>query len=382
MPDLCLYIHIPFCLQKCFYCDFAVTAWKNEDSAQKYIQALQKELAVRGRGLQNRKIKTVYLGGGTPSLLEPFLFEQLFSTLKNHFTVFSPEEVTIEVNPGTLTKNKLKEYLKIGINRFSLGVQTFSDASLKNCGRKHSVQDTKNTLKLLSDQGLNFSADLLFSLPHQKLTCVKKDLNGILAYSPSHISTYCLTLPPSHFLQKNRPCEDSQIKMFEWVENKLYKKGFLQYEISNFAKNGFLSQHNMAYWRDKEFWGLGVGAHSYLKEDTYGVRFWNSRNMNTYTAQLETDLCDLPFSKLPQNQKEFLTVEQSLSDFCITSLRMNQGLIKNLARKKFGSKVLPQIHSRISKFIHEGFVADSRAAWALTFRGRMLSNQIFSALIF
>ena len=380
--SLFLYVHLPFCLQKCKYCDFSTTAWKNQSQARFYIQLLEQELFSRGKNLKNHSIQSIYFGGGTPSLLHPNLFKRFISCIQNYFSTENSIEITIEVNPGTLSVQKIEEYLAVGINRFSIGVQTFSNSLLKLCGREHTSLETKETLKLVSHQNLNFSCDLLFALPHQNLKNVQRDLDKILSYSPKHLSTYCLTLPSHHFLQKNRPSDERQIKMFQWIEEALLKNNYHQYEISNFAQKGFESKHNKAYWTDQEFWGLGISSHSYLKSSPYGVRFWNPKSMSLYKEQIQKTTDNMPYSVLPKTQMEFLTYNTALSDYCHTSLRTSTGIQKHLLKKKFGISALKKIQSTLINFEQQGLVIQSPAEWKLNFQGRLLSNQVFSSLIF
>ena len=381
-PSLYIYIHIPFCLQKCKYCDFATTTWKNNDFARQYTQWIIKELQSRGTNLKNHLIQSVYFGGGTPSLLPAVYFKQMLTSIKNEFSLNPKAEVTVEVNPGTLSQKKIEDYVYAGINRFSIGVQTFSDSLLSLCGRKHTALETKETLKLAEKNQLNFSCDLLFALPHQKLKSVQNDLTEMLSYSPKHISTYCLTLPDQHFMQNHRPSDEKQIQMFEWIENTLLKHSYFQYEISNFSKKGFKSQHNLAYWTDQEFWGLGISSHSYLKQGPHGVRFWNPKNMQLYTSQLSNKTSVQPYSHLPKTQVEFLTYKTALSDDCHTSLRTSKGIQKKHFQHKFGNDILSQIHNRLAPFEKHGLVVQNLSSWKLSFKGRMLSNQIFSSLLF
>ena len=380
-PSLYIYIHIPFCLQKCKYCDFATTPWKNNDAGQ-YTQWIIKELLHRGKHLKNHLIHSIYFGGGTPSLLSAMSFKQILSSIKNEFSLDPKAEISVEVNPGTLNQKKIEDYVNTGINRFSIGVQTFSDSLLSLCGREHTALETKETLKLAEKNKLNFSCDLLFALPNQKLQSVQNDLTEMLSYSPQHISTYCLTLPAQHSMQAHRPSDEKQIQMFEWIENTLLKHSYFQYEMSNFSKKGFESQHNLAYWTDQEFWGLGVSSHSYLKQGPYGVRFWNPKNIRSYAHQLSNHPSTQPYSHLPKKQIEFLTYKTALSDYCHTSLRTSKGIQKKHLQQKFNHNTLSQIQSRLVPFEKKGLVVQDSSSWKLSFKGRMLSNQVFAVLLF
>ena len=379
---LFLYIHIPFCLQKCGYCNFTTLPWKQGELISPYMRALKKELHLRRQSLEKRTLKSIYLGGGTPSLIPSKELKNLFQEIQRYFIFSKKIEITIEINPGTLTEKQIDELVEIGVNRFSVGVQTFSSSLLKVCGRKHSPKDSHQILSLLQKKNLNFSCDLLFALPHQNLSSVQFDLKEMLSYSPPHISTYCLTLPPSHSLEKGRPHESQQIKMFEWIEKTLTQHFLFQYEISNFAKKDFKSIHNLSYWNDEEFWGLGVSSHSYLKNGNYGVRFWNSKNLQTYFQQLNSPSSQTPYEYLPPTQVEFLKEKEALGDFCHTSIRTSKGIQKHLIQKKFSSLSLRKIQEKLLPFEEKGLVIQDSSSWKLNFHGRMLSNQIISALVF
>ena len=381
-PYLFLYIHIPFCRQKCSYCDFATLPFGQSVSPDEYIDCLQKEILQNSQSLKNRCLKSVYFGGGTPSLLSARQLDQIINTLCRSFTLDQDAEITIEVNPGTLCVEKLKDFLQMGVNRFSLGVQTFNEPLLKLCKREHGAKETRALLKLFSSLGLNFSCDLLFALPRQKLLLVKNDLKEILKYSPPHISTYGLNVAKSHIFNRQAPPEALQVQMIEWIESTLANSGYFQYEISNFCKKSFESRHNQAYWTDQEFWGIGLSSHSYLKDPPFGVRFWNPKNFKVYKTQLKkTCPQSLPCSRLPEQQVEQLTFNTAFYDFCHTALRTKEGLSQLKTKIKFGPGALRLAQSCLSPWIKKGFVIQNDKKWFLNEKGRRLSNQVFSSLL-
>ena len=383
-PCLFLYIHIPFCRQKCSYCDFATLPFGQSVCPDEYVACLQKEILYHGQSLKNRLLKTVYFGGGTPSLLSVRLLSQIMEALHRSFCLDQNTEITIEVNPGTLYPEKLKGYLQLGVNRFSLGVQTFNEPLLKLCRREHGVKETRAELELFSSRGLNFSCDLLFALPRQNLFLVQNDLKEILKYSPPHISSYELNVPKSHVFAQSAPSEALQIQMMEWIETTLAEHGYFQYEISNFCKKSFESRHNQAYWTDQEFWGLGISSHSYLKDFDFGVRFWNPKNFKLYKAQMKTPPLDAktPYSRLPEQQVEQLTFNSAFYDFCHTALRTKEGLSCLKTKIKFGREALKLVQSCLNPWVKKGFVEQNDKKWFLNEEGRRLSNQIFSSLFF
>ena len=283
--------------------------------------------------------------------------------------------MTIEINPATVDERKLEHYMKNGINRMSVGAQTFNDSLLQMCGRRHSAQDTINTLQLLKHHGLNYSFDLLFALPGQTLAQVAADVDQALGFSPSHLSAYCLTVPESHPMATGRAPEDEQVAMFDEIIDRLATAGLRRYEISNFARPNFESKHNQAYWSDQEFWGLGLSAHSYLKSGAFGRRFWNSKEFKFYEAQLE-----LPLEQWPKEQEEALQEHEALTDFCHMFLRTAEGFKISDLRAKFG----PQnpVEPRLKGLIKKGWLLDSKESVHLSRQGQLLSNLVFAELTF
>lgn len=383
LTPLYLYIHIPFCLQKCGYCTFA-TVKNNDSDHSNYVSYVIKEMEMKSKQLESYEVQTIYFGGGTPSLLKSKEIQRMIHAVYKLFNVTSYPEVTVEVNPGTMNEKKISSYLDVGINRWSLGVQTFKDTLLKKCGREHGSVNSREDLKAFSKNKLNFSCDLLFALPNQNIKNVAEDLEEMLSYRPAHISTYCLTLPQAHPLQKNRVCDEKQVLMFKTIEEMLSKQNYIQYEISNFARDNHLSKHNQAYWDDKNFLGFGLSAHSYWKSvGDFGVRFWNSRNKKEYQAQISSlsSLKQEPYLFVPPQQRELLTRSQAFLDFCHTALRTNKGLKKNSLEQKFDSKALDEASKRLNIFKKEGWVQESREGWSLSFDGRMWSNKVFEAFL-
>ena len=368
-----VYFHIPYCIKRCRYCDFVSNEVNQcRISLSEYVLLLKQEIAMRADLISPANLSSLYFGGGTPSLLDSSQILLLIQELRKHgLNLDETSEVTIEINPATLTKAKLKEYLSVGINRFSVGAQTFSDDLLKLIGRAHSSLETKTSLQMLS--GLNFSGDILFSLPTQTLHDVKEDLALLSDFGPAHISAYLLTLPDNHLLNLRRPEEDVQAEMYESVEQILSSRGFAQYEISNYSLPGKESKHNMLYWTDKSYLGFGVSAHSYIKDSKWGRRFWNASDISTYNKQIETA------EKYPQDQFEILSKEQSLTDFCHTSLRLNAGMVFKDVEDKYSMSALLAVKSRLAPFMPH-LVETTSIGLKLTAKGRLLSNQVFEEL--
>ena len=388
MPlPLFLYVHIPYCKQKCSYCDF-ITFEKNKIlPSRDYVSVLKKEIKSQSKFFKKNLVQTLYFGGGTPSLIPAQEIGEIISEMKKHFHFDLQPEITIEINPGTLGENKLEEYQKYGVNRFSLGVQTFTPWFLKKSGRLHTVEDSVKDLKLLQKNKLNFSLDLMFGFPHQTLASLKEDVHQALSFDPSHVSIYNLTIPKNHELSLNRPQETTQIKMFQIIEEELKKGGLNKYEISNFAKKNRTSKHNSAYWEGKLVLGLGVGAHSYLpssftQNNKYGLRFWNSYQLKNYISQRTKSQQKLPFENLPEKQVENLKAHEALTDFCHTRLRRKKGLLLKELQALFHSSLSNKVESRLLNLKKENWLEETSGSFSLTPQGELLSNQIFLGLTF
>jgi len=276
-------------------------------------------------------------------------------------------------------------YLDAGINRFSVGAQTFKDSLLKSVNREHNASDTLNTLALLRHYDLNFTFDILFGLPGQSLEDLEKDLEIAMQQGARHISPYCLTVPEGHPLSKVRPPEEVQLDMFELIHNKLLENGFYQYEISNYAQPGFESRHNQLYWQDEEYWGLGLSSHSYSKEGPFGLRFWNASNINEYVKQIQLGSMQSFTSPIqtPQSlQFERLEAHQFLTDFCHTSLRMQSGLEIAKLEFRYPTSVLKKLETIAQDLSKRGLLQLHQGRYSLTRQGQFVSNQIFEKFTF
>ena len=320
-----LYVHIPFCLQQCPYCDFATQA-NNEALYQDYCQSLRLEIQSKAHWCSDKEVASLYFGGGTPSLLPPSLMLTLIQEFEKQGFRFLPDcERSLEINPGTLDENSLAEWLAIGINRFSVGAQSFHPELLKQIGRKHSPADTVETLSLLNAQNLNYSFDLLFSLPGQSLAHLDHDLEQIARFRPKHLSAYYLTIPSQHSLQRGRPNETTELQMFDRIERQLHKLGYQHYEISNFAQPGFISQHNYRCWKGDKYLGIGMSAHSYLWQDQQAFRFWNPNSTTAWQRQLTQLPKPCKIEDLGNNQFEILSDTDRINDALHTGLRLVEG---------------------------------------------------------
>ena len=369
-----VYIHIPFCRQACHYCNFHFTTSltrKNE-----LIAALLKELDLRQNYLQNEAVETIYLGGGTPSLLEVSDLEKLLGSIWQNFSTSPSTEITLEANPDDISEEKIREWLDTGINRLSIGVQSFFEEDLLWMNRAHNAKQAKDSLELACRHFKNITVDLIYGTPMLTDNKWEKNVETILSYDIPHISCYALTVESKTALQKMIKLgktedvnPDKQSDQFLLLMRWLKDAGYEHYEISNFAKPGFRSRHNTSYWQGKKYLGIGPSAHSFD-----GVsRQWNISNNNTYIDSLKTN--SLPF------EKEILTAAQQLNEYIMTSLRTIEGIDLRLVERKFGKKEKEQLLQSVKKYMENKKVVVSEAGnLVLTNEGKLLADGIASDL--
>jgi len=288
MEPIALYIHIPFCIKKCTYCDFCSIPVPSKTIINNYINGVIREIKSYYPHIKQYKIDTVYFGGGTPSSINPSHINRILKAIRESKQLEDHAEITLEVNPGTVSKSNLETYRSLGINRLSIGAQSFIDNELALLGRIHTVDDIHKAYTWSRSAGFNnISLDLIYGLPGQKMHSLTYSLEEIIALSPEHISTYSLTIEKStpifkQVLSGSIPDINNtlQAKMFTAIMNRLKKSSYTHYEISNFSARGFHSIHNTGYWTGKEYIGVGVGAHSNINH----IRYNNSKNIATYVA--------------------------------------------------------------------------------------------------
>ena len=347
-----LYIHIPFCDRKCDYCDF-VSYSMGIDAQHEFKDALFKEIDMYRNKCAKMVFNSIYIGGGTPSVMHEGFIYDLSRKIYSTFHFEGEIEFTIEVNPNSVTSNKLMEYLRAGVNRVSVGVQCIDSKILANVGRFQTIDNIENTFNLLRKMGFaNVSADVMLGLPHQSMDAVKDTINYLVENNVKHISVYTLQVEENTQLYKNikmgkiKPLGDNAcIKMYELVNKMLKKAGFVRYEVSNFAKPTYESKHNFKYWKDIDYLGLGVSAHSFLE----GYRFNNTPRLDEYIEMINND-------QLPVVEREFIRDSDRRTEYIMLSLRLATGLNLEKFRKRFKEDLLKTRANQIQNLIKYGYV--------------------------
>ena len=382
-----LYIHIPFCKQKCSYCDFCSYAEK-QGLIPQYIKCLLQEIKEVGSNnrsdFENGKddlfsVKTIYIGGGTPSLIESKYIVQIMEEIKSNFELEENSEITIEVNPGTVTLEKLEDYNKVGINRLSIGLQSTHEHLLKEIGRIHTYLDFLDTYRFAREAGFkNINVDLMIGLPNQTLTEVQDSIEEIVSMEPEHISVYSLILEEDTPLFKKveegleLPDEEIERKMYWNVKQTLETNGYNHYEISNFAKQGYESKHNLDCWNQKEYIGFGVAAHSY----TNGIRYSNIENLEQYIRNYEEDKTE---ENLIFHEKQDMEAMQK--EYMLLGLRKIDGVSIQKFKIKFIVNPVFLYHDKLEKLVNEELVEIDGDQIKLTNKGLDLANIVWEEFI-
>lgn len=393
--EMSLYIHIPFCVKKCNYCDFL--SFSSSDTVKKqYIKALCQEIesffAVQKQEKDNTEeiiIKTIFFGGGTPSILEAKQIEELMDAVRKTFVIAADAEITIEMNPGTIKREKLETYQTIGINRLSIGLQTTDDERLKVLGRVHTYEQFLENYKMARELGFqNISVDLMSALPKESINDYQKDLERVLELEPEHISSYSLIIEEgTPFYDNNEilerlPSEEEDRAMYDLTEQILLERGYHRYEISNYAKTGKESRHNSVYWTGGEYVGFGLGASSYLRSDhpylqdskeqleqCYGVRFKNETNIKKYIQNSYVPI-------LEKEEVTFLSKQEAMEEFMFLGLRMMQGIKEQQFLEQFHISVQSVYGDVVEKFVGMGLLEQTDGRICFTKKGIDVSNSI------
>ena len=373
--ELGIYIHIPFCKSKCYYCDF-VSYTDQCGQVENYIQEVSEEM--EQYDISNYDVTTIYIGGGTPSFIHEKYIEQLLvklnTKLKNNQTRFEDIEITIEINPGTITRKKLEQYKKSGINRISIGLQSTKDVLLKQIGRIHNYQEFLETYQMVKEIGFeNINIDLMIGLPNQTIQDMKETLEEIQKLNPSHVSVYSLIVEENTKMEKmittgelQLPEEELERQMYWYVKNTLELNGYKHYEISNFAKKGKVSKHNWNCWEQKEYIGLGATAHSYLN----GIRYSNS----AFTEVGEWDFKD-------KTIEEKQTLEEQKKEYMLLGLRKIEGVSIQKFKEKFVENPIFLFREEIEKLVEQQLLVVDGDWIRLTNKGMDLANLVWEEFV-
>ena len=373
--ELGIYIHIPFCKSKCYYCDFI--SYTNQcDQIEPYIENVLQEM--KQYDVSDYNVTTIYIGGGTPSFIDQKYTKQLLEELKEKLakneTKFEDIEITIEINPGTITKKKLEEYKKLGINRISIGLQSTNDALLKQIGRIHNYQEFLEAYQLVQEVGFeNINIDLMIGLPNQTIQDIKQNLEEIKRLNPNHVSVYSLIVEDGTKMEElisngklRLPEEEVERQMYWYVKNILELNGYQHYEISNFAKKGKESKHNLNCWEQKEYIGLGVAAHSYLN----GVRYSNSN----FTELKEWNFTD---KKIEEKQ----TLEDKKKEYMLLGLRKIDGVSIQKFKEKYRDNPIFLYRKELEKLVEEDLLEIDGDFIRLTNKGIDLANLVWEEFV-
>ncbi len=374
-----IYVHLPFCIQKCSYCDFATAPWNQGIENDKYISHLLKEIENWSQWVGPREVTSLYFGGGTPSLSKPESIVAIVQTLEKHgFPLVDDAEIGLEADPKTIDKDQVKMFRDHGVNRLSLGIQTFDDSYLEQLGRFHRKKDAIELLEWIDELDFVYTADILFALPNQDLGKLKADLDIYKSFSPKHLSAYVLTLPEKHRLMKESPEENLITEMFELIREELSTRGLQHYEISNYAVPGYEAQHNTLYWTNEEYWGLGMSAHSYLKRGSWGKRLWRPSGLSSYYKFVNRETSALQDTEFFED----LDVFEALFDRIHTALRMLSGFHLNQLMDEFPRVLREPIMNRFAELKDKGLVEQNGESFKLTRRGLYIFNKVLEILTF
>ena len=386
MKEMELYIHVPFCIKKCAYCDF-LSAPAGEEERQRYVETMIKEIQGYRKKYQEYCVTTIFVGGGTPSVLSGEQIKEVFNALRASFVIDAQAEITIEVNPGTVTEEKVEAWMQAGVNRISIGLQSVNDEELQMLGRMHTYKDFLNTYHLLRDKGFNnLNIDLISAIPGQTLESWKKTLSTVAELEPEHISAYSLIVEEGtpfytiygeggaddnlESMVQPLPDEETERFIYEETETILQKYGYDRYEISNYAKPGYACRHNEGYWRRVNYLGVGLGASSLIENQRF-------RNFSTYDTYMDA----IQNQKLFHEEVESLSVTDEMEEFMFLGLRMMSGISREEFQKKFGKKIETVYEKQIQQLKKDGLIEFVENRIRLTKRGIDISNYVFEQFL-
>lgn len=370
-----LYIHIPFCTKRCLYCDF----FSNTDMKFKepYVSAVIREMQLRQEYIGGEPLDTIYFGGGTPSQLQQADFERIFKAIDCLFNISSCKEITLEANPDDITPEYVASLRNLPFNRVSMGVQSFKEKDLHFLNRRHDREQALRAVGLCKENGIpNISIDLIYGLPGQTLEEWQENLNDAIHLEIPHISAYHLIYEEGTALYKLMEAgkvapieEELSVTLFSTLINRLAEAGYLHYEISNFARPGYFSQHNSSYWTGKKYIGIGPSAHSYDGES----RQWNISSLPPYLEGIRTGIPNIEIEKLDINTK--------YNDFIITGLRTMWGIRTANIREQFGEEKQAYLERQAATYLHQGLLIYENDTLTLSKEGIFISDGIMSDLL-
>ncbi|OIA99892.1 coproporphyrinogen III oxidase [Paenibacillus sp. LC231] len=372
-----VYIHIPFCTNKCFYCDFNSYVLKDQP-VMDYLRALDKEMELTVQANPPGRIKSIFVGGGTPTVLKPDEMEYFLQSVKRHFPEWSDDiEFSMEANPGTTDLEKLSVMREGGVNRISFGVQAFQNSLLTGIGRIHDTDDVYRSLENARRAGFdNMSIDLMFGLPNQTLDMLAESVDKALELGLPHYSIYSLKVEENTLFhtmyQRNQlplPDEEDELNMYLLLMERMQAAGYKQYEISNFAKPGFESRHNMTYWRNEDYYGLGAGAHGYIGRQ----RHVNIKGVNPYNEAANQGL--------PRLESFEVSREEAMEDFLMVGLRVLDGVSRSRFRQQFGISMEEVFAGPLNKMIGAGLLDSTDDGYKLSSKGILFGNDVFAEFI-
>lgn len=382
LKPLELYIHIPFCEKKCAYCDF-LSMPTREEQKELYCEALIKEVHSYKDKFKEYEVKTIFFGGGTPSSVNPKHIKDILTNVYEVFAIKEPAnlEITIECNPGTLTKEKLQCYKEAGINRISMGLQSTDNHELKLLGRIHTYEEFLHNYHLVKEVGFdNINIDLMSALPGQTVESYEKTLRRILALEPTHISAYSLIIEEGtpFFKQYGEdmpkegelPSEEADREMYHLTKYLLQKHGYQRYEISNYAKPGYECQHNIGYWTDVEYIGMGLGASSYIEK----TRYCNESQLESYIEMIQAE-------KDIKRDVRAVSEKENMEEMMFLGLRLTKGVSKEQFNQTFETTVEEVYGDVLKRFENEGLLEENDQRIRLTEEGLDVSNYIMSEFI-
>jgi len=382
LKKLGLYLHIPFCMKKCLYCDFLSFADTGTAVQNDYMKMLIQEVVLKGKIYGNKyDVDSIFIGGGTPSLINEALIAELLSAIKANFNVLEDAEISIESNPKTLTENKLKAYLEAGINRISIGAQSLDDQCLKLMGRIHNAEDFIDNFKLAREVGFkNINIDLMFAIPGQSKEIWRETLEKSIELNPEHISFYSLQIEegtPYFEMFKtgklDQTVDEVDRDMYHMGIEILKEAGYSHYEISNVAKPGYECRHNLKYWSFSDYLGLGLGAHSFIRD----TRFSNTKNLENYMEKCRN-------GQRTEDWRHTNTQKDSISEYIFTGLRKTKGINLREFEKTFGTSIEEYYKEQclnINRFICDKYLFMDGDNLILTEKGIDISNKILAEFV-